>query len=333
MVAAAILIGGQLAAAEPTLADLDKDPLFEQLIVRRIVDRPDHVIKYAESGAASSNVEFDQRKTRKWFIEGQRYGGDLIEAGLVAKDPQLEPIGLAMFDWGFARQLPDGSFGDTGDPFHSTSFFVESVARAIFAGHLLRSPDSVRRVRQYGPKLAAAAQWMLRPDVLKRGLKNNEPYTHRRWLVAAAWGLAGRVTENKELAAAAARQAKDGLALQKADGVNPEKGGFDVSYQAVGLLMAARYATVCDDAELRKQVVAMVERGLDYELTKIDAAGHIDTEGSTRVTSETSRSGARKTVDNRAVVTSLIYGAKLTKRAEFADAAQRVARQLNWIKE
>ncbi len=142
-------------------------------------------------------------------------------------------------------------------------------------------------MKHYRPKLAAAARWMLRPDVLKPGLKNNEPYTHRRWLVAAAWGLAGRVTDDTELAAASARLVRDGVALQQADGVNPEKGGFDVSYQAVGLMFAARYYTVCDDPSLRKSIATTLSRGLKYELTKIDAEGQIDVAGSTRVTSET----------------------------------------------
>lgn len=207
------------------------------------------------------------------------------------------------------------------------------MARALLLEKQLHRTDAAQRLQHYRPKLAAAAHCMLRPEVLKRGLKSNEPFTHRRWPVAAAWGLAGQVTDDAELPAAAARIAAQGIALQQPDGVNPEKRGFDVSYQAVGLLLAARYSTVCDDAALRGSIATMLSRGLNRELLSIGPEGQIDATGSTRVTSETSRSGAGKTVDNKAVLGALLYGARLLKRSEYAHVAERVARRLNWIKD
>jgi hypothetical protein len=321
-----------LSAAEPTLVDLDRDPLLERAIFQRMVEHPDHHVRFSAAGAASNNVDFELGKADQWFIEGQRYGGDLVEAGLLMSDRKLTETGWKVLDWGFARQAADGGFGDTGDPFHSTSFFVEATARALWFAERLKAPDASQRIRHFGPKLSAAAHWMLQPRASGRGLANNRPYTHRRWLVAAAWGLAGRVTKDPKLTAAAAEIAREGISLQQADGVNLEKGGFDVSYQAVGLMFAARYCTVCDDLELRKSIATMLSRGLDYELTKIDAEGQIDTEGSTRVTSETGRSGAAKTVDNKAVLVALVYGAKLLDRPDCQQAAERVARHLRWIK-
>lgn len=335
LLAAGMLAAGALPArsAEPTLSDLDRAGLFERAIAQRFVARPERLVRFAESGAASSNVDFEDRKTDKWFIEGQRYGGDLVEAGLLVNDHQTAKLGWKLLDWGFARQSADGSFAATGDPFHSTSFFVEAAARALLLEQEFKSPAAGQRLKHYRSKLAAAAHWMLRPDVLDRGLKNNQPYTHRRWLVAAGWGMAGRVLEDRELVGAAILLAQEGIDLQKPDGVNPEKGGFDVSYQAVGLLMAERYDTVCDDPLLRKSIAGMLARGLNYELTKIDADGDIDLAGSTRVTSETSRSGAAKTVDHRAIVASFVYGAKLLKKPEYEQAAERVARRLQWLKD
>lgn len=322
-----------LSAAEPTLVMLDRDPLLDRAIFQRMASHPDHHIRFAESGAASSNVDWEKNPDKPWYIEAQRYGGDLVEAGLLTNNPRLVDLGWTIIDWGFARQASDGGFGDTGDPFHSTSFFVEATARALLVARQLSAPDAEARAEHYGPKLAAAARWMREPRVIDRGLKNNRPYAHRRWLLAAAWGEAAGVLHDAALDEAAEQQARDGLALQQGDGVNPEKDGFDVSYQAVGLLMAERYLTVCNDARLRASIRKMLSKGLDCELEKIDASGAIDSAGSTRVNSETGRSGAAKTVDHKAIVFSLIYGAKLLNRPDCYVAAERVTRNLRWIKD
>jgi hypothetical protein len=321
----------KLAIAEPTLAELDGDRLLKETIFRRLAEYPELMIRFSAAGAAASNVDFEVGRTTSWFIEGQRYGADLIEAGLIFDTPRLADTGWDIIEWGFRRQEADGGFGNTGDAFHSTSFFVEAVARALLVAEQLDSPDADKRRSEFAPKLAAAAHWMLRPEVRQRGEKNNEPFAHRRWLVAAAWGLTGRLTDDDRLKAAAAESAREGIALQRADGVNPEKGGFDVSYQAVGLVFAARYFTVSDDVELKRSIARMLARGLDREKARIDAKGRLDTEGSTRITSETGRSGKAKKVDCNAVVLALVYGAELLDRRDDRLVAERVARQLNWI--
>ncbi|MBS0210744.1 MAG: hypothetical protein JSS27_17520 [Planctomycetes bacterium] len=327
-----LALAGAVVAAEPTFLELNRDPLLDRAIFRRLSSHTDHHIRFSENGASSSNVEAERDGLKQWFIEAQRYGGDAVEAGYLCGDPKLVALGWKIIDWGFDHQSSDGGFGTTGDPFHSTSFFVEASARAVLMAQQLPADDARQVTAHYGPKIAAAAAWMRRPEVLKRGLRNNQPYTHRRWLVAAAWGMAARVTKDKELATAAAESAREGLALQETSGVNPEKQGFDVSYQAVGLMLAARYYTVCDDAKLRASIRQMLDRGLSYELSKIDAVGRIVTEGSTRVNTETGRSGTAKTVDNKAVLMALVYGSELLGRADCRDAAARVAVQLKWIK-
>src|SRR5581483_10994811 len=104
---------------------------LDRAIFQRLVSHPDHHVRFAESGAASSNVEAERDASDKWFIESQRSGGDLVEAGLLCDDEKLTALGWKILDWGFARQSDDGGFAGTGDPFHSTSFFVEASARAV----------------------------------------------------------------------------------------------------------------------------------------------------------------------------------------------------------
>jgi hypothetical protein len=330
-----MLIGPVISfAAEPlSLLELERGPLSMAAIHQRFVNTPDHHVRFSASGAASSNVDFERQANERWFIESQRSGADLVEAGLLCGDDKTVDLGWKILDWGFERQGPDGDFPGTGDPFHSTSFFVEAAARAVLLSRQIGDPSARARADKYVPRIVAAAKWMLRPKVLSRGQSNNRPYGHRRWLVAAALGLAGELQDDAALSDAAAASAREGLALAQPDGVNPEKGGFDVSYQAAGVLFAARYYTVCRDSQLGRDVVAMIDRALSWERGKIDTDGAISTEGSTRVGLEVARSGQAKTLDHRSIVLAFEFGARLTGKTEYDETSHLVARKLRWIRD
>ena len=53
------------------------------------------------------------------------------------------------------------------------------------------------------------------------GLAENSPFTHRRYLVGAALGLTGFLVDDRALIDRAHEVIGEGLALQRADGVNP----------------------------------------------------------------------------------------------------------------
>ncbi|MDX1931849.1 MAG: hypothetical protein SFU56_04520 [Capsulimonadales bacterium] len=286
----------------------------------------------AESGAVSVNDRWERKESAKWFIEQQRYGADLIQAGIVRGEDSLIRQGLRVLDWGFDRQGPDGSFPGTGDPFHSVSFFVEAAARGLL---LLREQDAAgyaEVLRTRIPRVAAAAHWLTRPEVVAVGRTHNAPYTHRRWLLAAALGQTAALTGDEALATAAGEYAREGLALQREDGVNPERGGADVSYQAVGLLLAARYHTVCPDPTLRQKIRRMIKKGLQWEATKIEKSGKINMEGSSRTGVETGRSGGLKSADYKAVVQAFVLGGAITDTPSCLEDARRIARARDWIR-
>lgn len=172
------------------------------------------VSQVAVSGAVSVNDKWERGEGTQWYIEQQRYGADLVQVGVARRDDDLIKQGLHILDWGFQRQGADGSFPGTGDPFHSTSFFVEAAARALL---LLKQYDPVRyadTIRTDTPKVTSAALWLTKPEVAARGKKNNSPYTHRRWILAAALGQAGALADNATLRAEAAEYAREGLSLQ-----------------------------------------------------------------------------------------------------------------------
>ena len=218
----------------------------------------------AADGAWGVNAQWEQGTSSVWYIEEQRYGQDLIIAGLLHDNTAAINAGFTAFNWGFAHQAADGSFAGTGDPFHSTSYFVEAVANTCLL--IEQSPYAEQyqsQVHIYAAEADKAAQWMITPSVWSRGLADDAPYTHRRYMVADALGFTSLlVGGDSNLMAMSRDEIQCGLALQLATCANPELGSYDSSYQTVGLSLAERWATYFPGDSLTPAVQSMISKGL-----------------------------------------------------------------------
>ena len=237
----------------------------------------------APSGAYGPyNRDFDDGKSVQWYIENQRFGFDAIGAGLALGRKDLIDRGLHIFDWGLAHQDPDGSF-HCPDRFHSTAFFLEAVARTALL--LQVSPfrgDYKQWVEGAKPKLLAGARWMISPDQERKGLQGDAPYAHRYYLNADAVGFVGLLVDDPALIERSETYVRTGLSKQASEGFNPEKGGWDTSYQAVGLVFALRYYGILADEELRKEMAPMISKGLKWLGGRVREDGSFDQTGNTR---------------------------------------------------
>ena len=126
--------------------------------------------------------------------------------------------------------------------------------------------------------------------------QDNAPYTHRRYLVAAALGEAGVLCDNQTLVDQSKEFIKEGVSLQNPAGYNPEKGGYDCSYHAVGLVFAERYYDVVADSQTKKELYPMLKRANEWLKTRIQPDGTIDSSGNTRtgLSQEKDRAGSIK---------------------------------------
>jgi len=300
-------------AAAPTLRDMLADPLLARSLYRLPVSR-----EFSSDGAAGTN------RTGYQWIEEQRQGAEWIVRAYAQGNRDWMQLGWRELDWGLDRQQSDGSFASK-DGFHSTSFFVEALARAC-----LIDPDGASVPRVQG--LVHAARWLMRRDVEEKGAYSNRPYTHRRYILAAAFGQAAEVSGDNALARRGETWAEDGLALQLDDGTNPEKDGYDVGYQMVGVLMALRYLPVCRTPALRGRLRAMVRRAVKLELSNMEGDGAINADNSTRIGKEHARSGKLKDVPYGEILQALVYGAHALPQPQWFEPATRVARLRGWLK-
>jgi hypothetical protein len=281
----------------------------------------------AADGAVGVNARWEQDQAPRWYIEEQRAGEPLILAGLIHHDAAAIDAGIKMFNWGFAHQAADGSFHGTGDAFHSTALFVEAVAHAsLLLGQSPQAEQYADQVTDWIPKLYEATEWMVRPKVWTTGVAHDAPYTHRYYLDADALGLTSLlVGGDAKLMDHAHELLSQGLARQRADGINPERGGNDSSYQAVGLVYAERWAVYFRNDDFTPAVRAMVERGLPWEESRILPSGAINTEGDTRVGKEPARDGRMKRVDRNMVIDAFASWSSITGEPRWQEDGRDVA--------
>jgi hypothetical protein len=287
------------------------------------------------SGAIALNAKWETNNSLPWFIEYQKEGRDWVTAGLADGDQDKVRWGLKILDWGWARMEPDGSFKHP-DNYHSVSFFIEATAQTILL--LESSPwraNFAPQLDAFKPKLKAAADWMIRPDIdaLNWPDDNNYPrifgerrYAHRRFLDAAALGEVAVLFNAQPLREKSVWLIRNGIAFQFSDGVNPERGGHDSSYQALGLLYACRYYQLVADEAMRAELRPTLEKGFNWLASRIQPDGKIDGTGNTRTgpAAELGRNGKPKRLDYRTTGIVLSYWAQLTGDAKWEKAARLV---------
>lgn len=230
---------------------------------------------------------------------------------------------------------PDGEFAHP-DNYHSASFLVEATAHSIIL--LEASPWRVEfapRTEAMKPKLLACARWMIRPDIDALNWPDdfNYPrifgerrYAHRRFLDAAALGQVAVLFHDRALMWKTVWLARNGIAMQTPDGVNPERGGHDTSYQAYGLMYACScYQLAADDA-LRAELKPALDKAFAWLQTRIGPDGKIDGAGNTRTgpAAEPGRNGKPKQLDYYHTGIALAQWAQLTGETKWANTARKV---------
>jgi hypothetical protein len=287
---------------------------------------------HEQSGALRLNAAWQTDRSLPWYIEDQQLGGDYVAAGLAYGNKDEIRWGLKVIDWGFAQMTPDGEFKHP-DSYHSGAFFIEASARALLLiGASPLHAEFKDRVAAIKPQLLTAARWMAQPEIRDRfwnptTRSNERPYGHRRFLDAAALGLAGVLCKDKDLIASSAALVRAGLSFQRSDGVIPEKGGHDSHYQSYSLMYACRYyALVADDA-LRAEMKPAMEKGYAWLLTRVREDGSVDHTGNSRTgfgQEKTRNKAKQKWLEYRFAAISLAYWAQIMNNPELEKTARRL---------
>jgi hypothetical protein len=321
-----------LLAVPPTFGAIIDDLRFETSSFMKSASyrEPDRVASDESAAGAISrvNVQWEQNHSGNWYIEEQRYAADAICAGIAQQDVAAIERGLKGLRWGFEQQQPDGSF-DCPDAFHSTSFFEEAAARACLllnaCQYATQFASDIEWIKSH---ILKTAHWMTEPEVEAQGKKRNIPYTHRRYLVAAALGEAGVLCGDQTLIDHSKEYIREGITLQQPDGVNPEKGGSDCTYQGAGLYYAECYYDIAADDGMKSALRPMLAKGYAWLKGRVLPDGTMDVSSDTRVGAapEKGRSGAVKKVNYGIIYRGFYHWSMISQDPEYAQLAEKVAK-------
>jgi hypothetical protein len=263
----------------------------------------------AHDGIAPRSQRFLACEVDTWSMGQQTFTVDLIELGLHRRDRSLIDKGVIGLDWGTAVPIDDSgvhhlhqecdgkTVPDHGGTHHTTQW-LESMGRAVY---LLAASEYAGELRSkidaYIDRIELIAERLVRPDnwdQWERAIQddNGHDFTHRTFMMAAGLGLASTLTDDDNdaemWAETAARIAQRGIGHQREDGVNPERGGYDVQYQMYGVWLAEiYYATLSPDNDLRAELGESIDRAIDWMVEHIDKrTGQIIIGDSTRICAE-----------------------------------------------
>lgn len=285
----------------------------------------------SESGAVSVNIEWETGERERMFIEQQRYGADLIAAGLNRRDRVLLRQGILVINWGVQQQAQDGSFPQCADAVHSTSLFLEALTRAVRT--IDAKPSHGRICDQLGydrdawvSSAVRMSHWLIKADG-ETAKKDLYPFSHRYFLRAVGLQRTSLLSKsNKQPFATEARKyAHYGVKSQRADGVLPERDGFDISYQALGMKYASQYTALAPGSGLRSKIANMFQHAVPLFQSRINEGGEVDLDDSTR-SAETGRSGRPKRFDRFNAMLAFTSGYQLTGDVAYRMLVQRLLR-------
>jgi hypothetical protein len=319
-------------AREWRAAGAGQDSSFERspLLAETFYRNGDQLLQQVEkSGAMGVNRgwEAGARKGSEWYIEEQRFADTVIGAGVNRNRVDLIDAGLRALEWGFQQQAADGGFA-CKDAYLSTSYFVAAVAHSVW---LLESTGYARdfagRIATMKPQLQRAAVWLADRRNIDAARGQHDQYVSRYFLTGYALGGAGRVLADSSLAAAGEDMVSVGFSKQNAAGFFPERGGFDVSFQAEALVYLLRYHDHAATAAARAANDANVSRALAWLETRVSPVGVVQVSGNTRTGAgqEKDRTGQNRRVSAVAVARAFGLARYVLGESKFETLARSVA--------
>jgi hypothetical protein len=148
-------------------------------------------------------------------------------------------------------------------------------------------------------------------------------FAHKTYMMAAGLALTASLTDDRDdasrWASIAEKIARRGMEAQRKDGVNPERGGYDVAYQMYGTWLAQLYYATLAPGSLKRDLGATIDRAIAWMSTRVDEqTGQVDIGASTRVCNRNDASQPYEAAD---AVRTFLTWAIVRERQELIDRA------------
>ena len=283
----------------------------------------------AESGASGTNIAFESGQPgalNRFDVADQRHCWQAVARGIAEDDTRYIERGLKAIDYAFAHQETAGNFGESR--WFETMGFLESAVRSYaLIEHSNYTDDYLPEVKKHLEGLEVATAWLVaaRDEEYKAEWEKAPDYLNVVAATAVTFGLMGRIAENDEWVLLGREFIEMIIANQWENGVFPEAGGYDTSYQAVTLWHLMIYLLYSLDQELNERLRRSVELGWQWELSRISSEGEVLTDGNARTgpDGEVWR-GRRKEINYPEVLMSLVYWSYVSDNEDIRALADKV---------
>lgn len=292
------------------------------------------VLEYAEQAARPNrDGAMGRNKERYVTVAFQRAALSLVFSGISKKDPALIQEGIGGIQYGFKRQREDGGF-ETGtakgkrlqevDELSSAAFFLAAVGmahRLIEASPF--EPQFRNELLELKPKIQRAMQWLAgRQQVLRE----YDAHTANRLVFdALAFTINGALLGDGSLQQTGEAFLEAALTMQQPDGIFPEKGGHDSSYQATTLLLLQYYWVFAPPPANAAEIFDAIARGIAWEKTRISSTGEVSAAGNTRTgLGQEEVLGRSKNINYLEAVQALLFWSVIAGSPDSQEIALRV---------
>lgn len=234
--------------------------------------------------AANGAIEGNQTNPEQVQLGWQRAGVDAIAIGIAGGDVPTIQAGMRAFEWAFARQSPNGQFGRSEYP--EVVSFLGAYARAILLLKGANYDTEAEALTRYLPKmrLALNAPNFLTDEQRWERSELDRPLAEKRsnqlFWAAFSYLAIHLVQSDQRLQTKAQTWLEAGLAQQQDNGVFPELGGSDTTYQGVSLRFLSLYSLYSPGN--RNNIQPHLNQGFSWLERKILPDGSMDVRENTR---------------------------------------------------
>jgi hypothetical protein len=314
--------GGGDGEETPSVLEIIKDPLAMTVLSDMV--SPGTI---AANGASGSNIDYERGEPDSRFdVADQRHCWQAIARGVAEDNTYYIERGFKAMDYAFAYQETAGNFGESG--WFETMGFLESVLRSHALMEDSKYGDaSLPELEKNLDGMEAGVEWLAETmdEEFSDHWEQAPDYLNVVAGTAVTFQLMGLRAGNDDWSQMAREFVELSLSNQWENGVFPEAGGYDSSYQAVTLWHLMIYLLYSGDVEVNTQIRQALELGWEWELSRIAPDGEVITDGNTRTGPEGEIwRGERKQVNYPEVMMSLIYWSYVSGDEEILDLAETV---------
>lgn len=266
-------------------------------------------------------------------VEYQRGVMQPMTFGVINNVPSIVTNEWLAIDKSFTHQRPDGGFiyasvingvtqPPTQEPSNDAFFLAETVTPfLLLLQNQATGPIFQPRLQAMLPALGAALQFLEQPSSISAMEINDTKATNRLSIDAKALLLNGLLIQDYTAVTAGQSLVARVLAAQNSNGVFPENGGYDSSYQAVTLLKLCEIYIFGEEPGL----LSALQQGFAWEGTRILPTGQIDTTGDSRVGAGETYFGSIKTVNYPEAIRAFALFGAITGDQSYTQAAIQIS--------